>query len=175
MITIQKVTSNVQSVPPPVSRHLLTRRTVFSKTVFSIARSTFKMYSVMKQFKILCFLRVFFTVIVRCTETFWSLCIQCGVELVVSSSIILVQNFVKIGHQLRNLTWESRHTDSMAVFLETYVGLKKNTGIRYCPQWVLNQRFHRSNGRRQSADSERCAVSMRELVLVLLLLLLWAG
>jgi hypothetical protein len=39
MITIQKVTSNVQS--------LLTRRTVFSKTVFSIARSTFRMYSVM--------------------------------------------------------------------------------------------------------------------------------
>jgi hypothetical protein len=29
MITIQKVTSNVQSFPPPVSRHLLTRRTVF--------------------------------------------------------------------------------------------------------------------------------------------------
>jgi hypothetical protein len=27
MITIQKITSNVQSVPPPVSRHLLTRRT----------------------------------------------------------------------------------------------------------------------------------------------------
>jgi len=47
MNTIQKFTSNVQSVPPPVSRHLLTRRTVFSKTVFSIARSTFWMYSVM--------------------------------------------------------------------------------------------------------------------------------
>ena len=27
--------------PPPVYRHLLTRRTVFSKTVFSIARSIF--------------------------------------------------------------------------------------------------------------------------------------
>ena len=31
---------------PPFSRHLLTRRTVFSKTVFSTARSTFRMYSV---------------------------------------------------------------------------------------------------------------------------------
>ena len=51
MITIQKVTSNVQSVPTPVSRHLLTHRTVFSKTVFSIARSTFRMYSVMDIFK----------------------------------------------------------------------------------------------------------------------------
>jgi hypothetical protein len=50
MITIQKVTSTVQSVPPPVSRHLLTRRTVFSKTVFSIAWSTFRMYSVMAIF-----------------------------------------------------------------------------------------------------------------------------
>jgi len=69
MITIQKFTSNVQSVPPsppPVSRHLLTRRTVFSKTLFSIARSTFRMYSVMAIFSssVVC------TVIVRCTETF---------------------------------------------------------------------------------------------------------
>jgi hypothetical protein len=39
MITIQKVTSNVQC-PPPVSRHLLTRRTVFSKAVFSVERSS---------------------------------------------------------------------------------------------------------------------------------------
>jgi hypothetical protein len=36
MITIQKVTSNVQSVPLPISWHLLTIRTVFSKTAFSI-------------------------------------------------------------------------------------------------------------------------------------------
>ena len=36
---------------PLVSRHLLTRRTVFSKTVFSIARSTFRMYSVMAIFE----------------------------------------------------------------------------------------------------------------------------
>jgi hypothetical protein len=48
----------------PVSRHLLTRRTVFSKTVFSIARSTFRMYSVVA--------------IVRCTEAFWSSCISTG-------------------------------------------------------------------------------------------------
>jgi hypothetical protein len=33
--------------PPPVSRHLLTRRTMFSKTVFNTARSTFRMFSVM--------------------------------------------------------------------------------------------------------------------------------
>ena len=50
MTTIQKVTSNVQSVPLLVSRHLLTRRAVFSKTVFSIARSTFRMNSVMAIF-----------------------------------------------------------------------------------------------------------------------------
>jgi len=37
--------------PPTVSRHLLTCRTVFSKTVFSIARSTFRIYSVMAIFK----------------------------------------------------------------------------------------------------------------------------
>jgi len=37
-------------VPPPVSRHLLTHRTVFSKTVFSIAWSTFRMYSMMAIF-----------------------------------------------------------------------------------------------------------------------------
>ena len=37
MITIQKITSNFPSVPPPGSRHLLTCQTVFSKTVFSIA------------------------------------------------------------------------------------------------------------------------------------------
>jgi hypothetical protein len=46
MITIQKVTSNIQSVPPPVSRHLLTPQIIFSNTVFSAARSTFRMYSV---------------------------------------------------------------------------------------------------------------------------------
>jgi hypothetical protein len=57
----QKKTYNIQNTakvwnqkcskcPPPVSRHLLTRRTVFSKTVFSIARSTFRMYSVMAIF-----------------------------------------------------------------------------------------------------------------------------
>ena len=33
MITIQKVTSNVQSVPSQSPRHLVTRRAVFSKTV----------------------------------------------------------------------------------------------------------------------------------------------
>ena len=51
MITIQNVTSNVQNVSPPISGHLLTRRTVFSKTVFSTARSTLRMYSVMAIFK----------------------------------------------------------------------------------------------------------------------------
>jgi len=50
MITKQKVTINVQIVPPPVSRHLLTRLTVFPKTVFSIARSIFRMYSAMAVF-----------------------------------------------------------------------------------------------------------------------------
>ena len=35
---------------PPVFRHLLTQRTVFSKTVFRIARSIFRMYSVMAIF-----------------------------------------------------------------------------------------------------------------------------
>jgi len=42
---------NVQRVPPPVSRHILKRRTVFSKTVFSTARSTFRLCSVMAIFK----------------------------------------------------------------------------------------------------------------------------
>jgi len=50
MITIKKVKSNVQNYPPVVSRHLFTSRTVFSKNVFSIARSTFRMYSVMAIF-----------------------------------------------------------------------------------------------------------------------------
>ena len=39
-------TESYKYCPPPVSRHLLTRWTVLSKTVFSIARSTFRMYSV---------------------------------------------------------------------------------------------------------------------------------
>ena len=51
MIIIQKDTSNVQSVPPPVCWYLLTRRTVFSKTVFSTLRSTYRMYSVMATFR----------------------------------------------------------------------------------------------------------------------------
>ena len=62
IITIQKLTSNVQIVPPPVSRHLLTHRTVFSKTVFSIARSTFQMYSVTA---------IFNSSIVYCTVIDW--------------------------------------------------------------------------------------------------------
>jgi len=40
----------------PASLQKLTRRTVFSKTVFSIARSTFRMYSVMAIFKTSIFL-----------------------------------------------------------------------------------------------------------------------
>jgi hypothetical protein len=36
---------------PAVYRHLLTRRTVFSKTVFSIAPSTYRIYSMMAIFK----------------------------------------------------------------------------------------------------------------------------
>jgi hypothetical protein len=70
MITIQKVTSNVQSVPPPVSKHLLTRRTVFSKTVFSISRSTFRMCSVMAIFDSSVVWGLMCIVIVRCTDTF---------------------------------------------------------------------------------------------------------
>jgi hypothetical protein len=66
IITIQKVSSNVHSVPPPVSRRLLTRQTVFSKTVFSIARSTFRMCSVMAIFNS----SVLWGLFVRCTETF---------------------------------------------------------------------------------------------------------
>ena len=76
MITIQKVTNNVQSVPLPVSRHLLTPGTVFSKTVFGIARSTFRIYSVMAVFNSSVVWGLFSTVIVRCTETFWSPCIN---------------------------------------------------------------------------------------------------
>jgi hypothetical protein len=60
-------------VPPRQSpRHLVTRRTVFLKIVFSIARYTFRMCSVMAIFRssVVC------TVIVRCTETFWSPCIM---------------------------------------------------------------------------------------------------
>jgi hypothetical protein len=38
-------------VSPASLRHLLTLRTVFSKTVFSVARSTFRVYSVMAIFK----------------------------------------------------------------------------------------------------------------------------
>jgi hypothetical protein len=62
--------------PPLVSRHLLTRRTVFSKTVFSIARSIFRMCSVMAIFKssivweLFQYTEFFCTVIIRCTETF---------------------------------------------------------------------------------------------------------
>jgi len=75
MITIQKVTSNAQSVPPPVFRHLLTRGTVFSKTVFSTERSTFRTYSVMAILKSSVVWGLFCTVIVRCTENFLSHCI----------------------------------------------------------------------------------------------------
>jgi len=44
MITIQKVTSNVQSVPHQSPD-------MFSKTMFIIAQSTFRMYSVIAIFK----------------------------------------------------------------------------------------------------------------------------
>jgi len=46
MITIYKVTSNVQSVPPLVSRHLLMCRTVFLKTVFSVALGTYALQQI---------------------------------------------------------------------------------------------------------------------------------
>jgi hypothetical protein len=50
MITTQKVTSNVQTVPrqsPDIYRHA----ELFSKTVFSTARSAFPLYPVMAIFK----------------------------------------------------------------------------------------------------------------------------
>jgi hypothetical protein len=56
--------------PPPISKHLLKGRTVFSKTVLSIARSTFRMYSVLAIFNS----SVVWGIFVRCTETFWSPC-----------------------------------------------------------------------------------------------------
>ena len=49
-ITKQKVTSNVQSVLRQSPDNLLTGRTVFSKIVFSIARSIFRVCSVMAIF-----------------------------------------------------------------------------------------------------------------------------
>jgi hypothetical protein len=73
------ITSNVQSVPlqsPDIYWHA----ELFSKTVFSIARSTLRMWWPswwLKLFKI--FLRVFCTVIIKCIETFWSFCIS-GVQ-----------------------------------------------------------------------------------------------
>ena len=81
MITLQKVTRNVQSVPPPVSRHLLTRRNVFSKTVFSIARSTFRMYSVMAIFRSWVVWGLFEYTECRWTETFWSPYISCVIYM----------------------------------------------------------------------------------------------
>jgi hypothetical protein len=78
MITIQKVTSYVQSVLRQSSDYLLTRRTVLEERV---RYSTVRIQNVfcdghgkwLKLFKI--FLRVFYTVIIRCTETFWSPCL----------------------------------------------------------------------------------------------------
>jgi hypothetical protein len=67
MITIQKVTSNVQSVPRPSPIHLLTHR-----TVFSIARSTFRTYSVMAIFNS----SIVWGLFVRWTETLWSPCVS---------------------------------------------------------------------------------------------------
>jgi hypothetical protein len=46
MITIQKVTSNVQNVPSLSPDIYWNDEFLFSKTVFSIARSAFRMYSV---------------------------------------------------------------------------------------------------------------------------------
>jgi hypothetical protein len=69
MITIQKVTSNVQSVPrqsPDIYRHA---EPLFSKTVFTIARSTFRMYSVMVIFKSSIVWRLF-----EYADTFWLPC-----------------------------------------------------------------------------------------------------
>jgi hypothetical protein len=81
---------------PPVSRHLLTRRTVFSVTVFSVARSIFRMYSLMTIFRSSIFLRVFCTVIIRCTETFWlpctCLCLFCSPEVWYTKLYLSVNN-----------------------------------------------------------------------------------
>jgi hypothetical protein len=65
-------------VSPTSPRHILTCQTVFSKTMFSKARSTFQMYSVMSIFKssilwgLFKYVEFFFTVIIRGIETFWS-------------------------------------------------------------------------------------------------------
>jgi len=66
MITIQKVTSYVQSVPPPVSRYLLTRRTVLEDRV---------QYSTVHIPNVFCdghlqLISCVGTVIIRCTESF---------------------------------------------------------------------------------------------------------
>ena len=66
-------------VSPPVSRHLLTHRNVFSKTVFSIARSIFWMFSVTAIVNSSIVWGLFeypeFYCKGQVTETFWSPCI----------------------------------------------------------------------------------------------------
>jgi hypothetical protein len=74
MITIQKVTSNVQSVPRQ-SPDIYWHAELCSKTVFSIARSTFRMYSVMAILTSSAVWAVFEYWVFHRTETFWSPCI----------------------------------------------------------------------------------------------------
>jgi hypothetical protein len=71
MITIQNNYMYCSNRCPSVSWSFLTRWIVFSKNVFSIARSTFRMDSVMFLNNFACFC----TVIIRCTGTLWSPCV----------------------------------------------------------------------------------------------------
>jgi hypothetical protein len=97
MITIQKVTSSVQSFALSVFRHLLTCRTVFSKTVFNIALRYHGKW--LKRFKI--FLYVFCIVITRCTETFRLSCIKSVLwRVAVRLSYIQDAQYLKVNYSI---------------------------------------------------------------------------
>jgi len=77
MIIIQRVTSNVRSAPPPQSPAIYWYTELCPRRPCSVYHGPhFRMYSVMTIFKSSVLWGLFCTVIVRCTETFWSSCIQ---------------------------------------------------------------------------------------------------
>ena len=85
----------------------LNRWTVFSKTVFSIAQSTFQMYITVSDWNCLkhCIFECFLYWIVRCTETFWSPCTTFTLQTQVTTTRVYVYMTVYGHHKPPRAEW----------------------------------------------------------------------
>ena len=103
---------------------------MFSKTVFSIARSTFRMYSVMAILKSSIVWGIFLIHCVRCTETFWSHC--SFVCIYVAREIMFIACFSAEGQ----LNLKTLPDDTSKVYKKKGIVIRRSTSLQIYWTWL---------------------------------------